>query len=311
AMNSQVCKSTKSTPYKLVFGQEPYAELSMISMLYQQNIIQEEDIPLENQLNNQTNLITNNERSSPLIENYIEVQSNIIDNDVKSPLKENYVEVQSNIIDVDERSSSLMENYIEVQSNIIDDDDLEDKNLSNNNVFSERMSQANYTDTDTLYEDLSSNNMPAEDLLSQTTNSSPIEGSSQASFNNHKSLRDAAIKHVKKNRQVIRNIMGKRHKTKRSLNLNPGDFVKIRVPNIDKQRIDRRALPYKWYPANELEPLGTNEYPALDIIPLGAFISLRNAATQQNLTRPLHATKKKPTIQDQATEQTTEQAIGQ
>ncbi|CAG8795128.1 10176_t:CDS:2, partial [Racocetra fulgida] len=28
-------------------------------------------------------------------------------------------------------------------------------------------------------------------------------------------------------------------------------------------------------------PLGTNEYPALDIIPLGTFISLRNAAAQQ------------------------------
>ncbi|CAG8777858.1 3998_t:CDS:2, partial [Cetraspora pellucida] len=101
--------------------------------------------------------------------NYIEVQSNIIDDDEQSsPLKENYVEVQSNIIDVNERSSSLMENYIEVQSNIIDDDDLEDENLSNDDVFLERMSQASYTDTDTLYEDLSSNNMPAEDLLSQT-----------------------------------------------------------------------------------------------------------------------------------------------
>lgn len=61
-MNIQECKSTKSTPYQLVFGQEPHAELSMISMLYQQNIVREEDIPLENQLAliNNADTATNN-----------------------------------------------------------------------------------------------------------------------------------------------------------------------------------------------------------------------------------------------------------
>ncbi|CAG8740946.1 13048_t:CDS:1, partial [Dentiscutata erythropus] len=48
-MNCQECKSTKSTPYQLVFRQDPQSELPMISMLYQQNIIHEDDIPLENQ----------------------------------------------------------------------------------------------------------------------------------------------------------------------------------------------------------------------------------------------------------------------
>ncbi|CAG8542257.1 14235_t:CDS:1, partial [Dentiscutata heterogama] len=54
----------------------------------------------------------------------------------------------------------------------------------------------------------------------------------------------------------------------------------------------------KWYPANELEQLGTNEFPALDIIPLGTFISLRNAGAQQSLTQPLHKVKNNSMIQE-------------
>ncbi|CAG8726260.1 6822_t:CDS:1, partial [Cetraspora pellucida] len=66
AMNNQECKATKSTPYQLVFGQQPQADLQMISMLYQQNIIREEDIPLENQsaLFNQTYLDSDNDNQS-------------------------------------------------------------------------------------------------------------------------------------------------------------------------------------------------------------------------------------------------------
>ena len=39
--------------------------------------------------------------------------------------------------------------------------------------------------------------------------------------------------------------MEKRHKTKCTLTLNPGDLVKIRIPDIDKQKIDRCSLPCK------------------------------------------------------------------
>ncbi|CAG8848244.1 99_t:CDS:1, partial [Racocetra persica] len=49
AMNTQVCNATKTTPYQLVFGQDPQADLQIILMLYQQNIVNEENIPLENQ----------------------------------------------------------------------------------------------------------------------------------------------------------------------------------------------------------------------------------------------------------------------
>ncbi|CAG8806080.1 7905_t:CDS:1, partial [Cetraspora pellucida] len=46
------------------------------------------------------------------------------------------------------------------------------------------MSQASYTDTDTLYKDLSSNNISAKDLLSQTSFSSN-KSLFQTSFNNN------------------------------------------------------------------------------------------------------------------------------
>ncbi|CAG8604336.1 2482_t:CDS:2 [Cetraspora pellucida] len=42
-----------------------------------------------------------------------------------------------------------------------------------------------------------------------------------------------------------------------------------------------------WFSANELEPLGTDDFLDLDIIPMGKFISLQNAGSQQNLTRPI------------------------
>ncbi|CAG8767599.1 28002_t:CDS:2, partial [Dentiscutata erythropus] len=40
---------TRTTPYRLVFGQYPQADLQLITILYQQNIVKEENIPLENQ----------------------------------------------------------------------------------------------------------------------------------------------------------------------------------------------------------------------------------------------------------------------
>lgn len=98
--------------------------------------------------------------------------------------------------------------------------------------------------------------------------------------------------------------MEKKYKTKRQRVFEPGEFVKICIPNVDKLKMHRRSLPCKilqkrpdrdsyqvacqfgvlenWYPASELEPLGTSDYPALDIVPLNNTISLRQAAFRQN-----------------------------
>ncbi|CAG8488767.1 13317_t:CDS:2 [Cetraspora pellucida] len=103
------------------------------------------------------------------------------------------------------------------------------------------------------------------------------DNQSCASFDNHKQLHDKAVQQVKKKQQLIHSVMKKCHKTKRTLTLNI---------------------------ANKLEPLSTNDYPALDVIPLGVFVSLRNAATQQNLTRPIWTIQDNTdnlSIQDQTT----------
>ena len=53
--------------------------------------------------------------------------------------------------------------------------------------------------------------------------------SSRSSADNHKQLRDKALQQVKKNRQIIRSVMEKRHKTKRTVTLNPGNFIIINL----------------------------------------------------------------------------------
>ncbi|CAG8541614.1 17647_t:CDS:2 [Cetraspora pellucida] len=80
-------------------------------------------------------------------------------------------------------------------------------------------------------------------------------------------LDEITILNIKKHREYIRNKMQKQYKTKR-------------------ERIFESACQFgileNWYPANELEPLGTPDYPALDVVPLNNTISLRQAIFRQN-----------------------------
>lgn len=108
--------------------------------------------------------------------------------------------------------------------------------------------------------------------------------------------------------------MEAKYNIKRNRVYEPGDLVKIRIPTIDKLKMDRKSLPCKvlqkkpncdsyqiackfgildnWYSANELEPLGTPDYPDLNIVPLNNMLSLREASARQNLTRPTHNNKR-------------------
>ena len=45
AMNVTICRATQSSPYKLVFGQEPLVRLALIGELERCNIDDEENIP--------------------------------------------------------------------------------------------------------------------------------------------------------------------------------------------------------------------------------------------------------------------------
>jgi len=103
---------------------------------------------------------------------------------------------------------------------------------------------------------------------------------------------------------MIRDIMMKKVPEKLLRKHKIGDYVKLRVPDIDRLKFDQRSLPCKilqqkpgidsyqvgcafgilnnWYPANELEPLDNPDMSELVVIPLDSTISLRSAAIAQN-----------------------------
>ncbi|CAG8673446.1 1413_t:CDS:2 [Dentiscutata erythropus] len=165
-------KATKLTPYQLVFGQQPQADLQMISMLHRQNIIYEEDIPLENQSllnnNNQSN-ITINENNNRII--IIEDSDN--DNDLES-LSDSIIENKMSIgISRDNsivenkmnisRDNSIVENKMSISrdNSMIDKEHIDIGSLyrydsidfenDNFDILSDEMFQENYKS----YEDLS------------------------------------------------------------------------------------------------------------------------------------------------------------
>ncbi|CAG8542595.1 64_t:CDS:2 [Gigaspora margarita] len=74
-----------------------------------------------------------------------------------------------------------------------------------------------------------------------------------------------------------------------------GEFVNIqgrcpvklfkKKPNQDSYQVTCKfGMLENWYPASELELLGTSDYPDLDIIPLNKTLSLRQASIKQNCT---------------------------
>ncbi|RIB10284.1 hypothetical protein C2G38_2206534 [Gigaspora rosea] len=276
AMNNQVCNVTKSTPYELVFGQQPQADSQMISMLHCQNIVHEEDIPLENR----SASINNYEHS--LIEEYTDAIS-------QRDKKEKWCASDSNLNNDNDNYNDYYNNNVSLyQYNSID---LENNYADNllDETFQDYKLYDVLSQTDTILEGLAQESTDSLFEESQQTSCSytliedsdyesfmPIDNqsySSRSSVDNHKLLRDKALQQKSRKRcQITEVIWQSDH----------NDMVKIRIPDIDKLKLDRRSLP-----SNELEPLGTNEYPVLDIIPLGTFVSLRNAAAQQNLTRPI------------------------
>ncbi|CAG8685681.1 332_t:CDS:1, partial [Ambispora gerdemannii] len=46
-MNTQECSSTKDTPFRLVFGQNPAGDCQLIDLLYKAEIDNEDNIPEE------------------------------------------------------------------------------------------------------------------------------------------------------------------------------------------------------------------------------------------------------------------------
>ncbi|CAG8823704.1 8140_t:CDS:2, partial [Racocetra persica] len=99
AINIQVCNATKTTPYQLVFGQDLQADLRIISMLYQQNIVNEKNILLENQAS--TNQLTLKTEGSSFI-NDMEIITINDDSDKECNLESN----NSNKTDLESNNSN-------------------------------------------------------------------------------------------------------------------------------------------------------------------------------------------------------------
>ncbi|CAG8794139.1 12941_t:CDS:2, partial [Racocetra persica] len=175
AINNQISNMTKSTLYKLIFGQQPQADLQMISMLHRQNIFYEEDISLENQsslINNDNSDNNNNDLES---------------NDDKMNISQDH---------------SLIEEFTNCDTKLQNSWNKKEKwhleNTCNNSdtlldgTFQDYKLHDNLFQADTNFEGSIQENH--ESLMSVDNQSH----SSHSSFDNHKQLRDKALQQVKK-----------------------------------------------------------------------------------------------------------------
>jgi hypothetical protein len=118
----------------------------------------------------------------------------------------------------------------------------------------------------------------------------------------HEVLREVARQNLKHYTEKMSDQMNKGRK--RPNNFEIGDLVRISIPRIDRFGTDRPTLPCKilgktnhgqyrlgskfgiigvLYSSGELEPLGVNQFPELETIPMDKKISLREAARLQNI----------------------------
>jgi len=135
-------------------------------------------------------------------------------------------------------------------------------------------------------------------LIDITDKTLPQEG--QQEVTNHGILREAARKDLENYTKKMVNQMNKGRKRPNSFEV--GDLVRISVPKIDHFGINRPTLPCKilekindkyrlgsqfgvinvFYSAGEIDPLGVNQFPELETIPLNT-ITVREAARLQNV----------------------------
>ncbi|CAG8801000.1 5175_t:CDS:2, partial [Dentiscutata erythropus] len=162
AMNNQVCNTTKSTPYELVFGQQPQADLQMISMLYRQNIVHEEDILLENQSTFINDDLSNNyENNSDRI---IVIEDS--NNDNNYDLKSNNDSIIDNKMNIS-RDYSMIEEYTDTDTDSLYRYNSIDLKNDNYDLLLDETFQENYKSNDNL----SQTDTVLEGLTQESTNS--------------------------------------------------------------------------------------------------------------------------------------------
>ncbi|CAG8538565.1 8514_t:CDS:2, partial [Cetraspora pellucida] len=267
AMNAQYCSAHKLIPYKLVFGQLPYCNTNLIDILEGQESV------------NNNALVSENSESTIASE-----ISSISSETIESDLSEKYFE-----------ESQEFDNKIqEINS------DIEEAHDISNNITQEIYNNLASSLYDSEIGECSKNILGPEIIEIP----SPSTNLTCSSFEQHETVRQSAILNIKRNRELIRSRMEDKYKIKCNRTFEIGEFVKIRIPDIDKNKMSQRSLPCKilqkktnidsyqvacqygilenWYLASEIEPLGTLDYPSLNVVPLNKFISLRQASFKQN-----------------------------
>ncbi|CAG8723658.1 176_t:CDS:2, partial [Cetraspora pellucida] len=249
------------TPYNVVFGQLSHSDTNIVDILGNNNYDY-------NHETNNTSFESNSFENRDLLESELDLHYFLEENS-KDKLDPNYFIAEDNVYYSSEKGfyNSEFANRVSLEITVISYNSESEVEV----VYEKRKSNANLIELQLR--------LPLQ----------VITNSSQPSFEKHEKIRQVAILNVKKNREFIRS-----------------DLVKIQIPNIDKIKMDRKSLPCKviqkrnqdfyqiackfrvldrWYPASELIPLGTPDYPDLDIILLNETISLRHAAIKQNHTR--------------------------
>ncbi|CAG8716800.1 21283_t:CDS:2 [Gigaspora margarita] len=267
-MNNQYCSAHKTTPYNLVFGQYPRCDMDLVDILEngRQNEEPNSSFYDLHETDSESTFVTANSDSS-----------NNDDNDLDSSTSQVYSITPQEIIDVSDSDSS-QESMDTVISRRYTSQEKEKWQASPIEVIDESRRPLYY-----------------------------ITNTTRPTFEQHESIQLSAILNNKKDREYIRSNIEKEYKTKRGRVFELGELVKIRVPDVDKLTMDQRSLPCKilqkqpncdayqvacqfgvlenWYSASELEPLGTSDYPALEVVPLNILISLREASFKQNNLR--------------------------
>ncbi|CAG8715186.1 581_t:CDS:2, partial [Acaulospora morrowiae] len=103
AINIQVCTATKQTPYQLIFGPASRSTLTLVDMLFNQRIYDEEELPNSMIIDNDSDQSINDNKEKTIYTNEnmtIEIKQSIKDNKEKDSEKEN-MDTGENIVSVE------------------------------------------------------------------------------------------------------------------------------------------------------------------------------------------------------------------
>ncbi|CAG8511360.1 10649_t:CDS:2, partial [Cetraspora pellucida] len=281
AMNNQHCSAHKTTPYNLVFGQIPHSNMNFIDMLENNQQTQEPNSSFDN-------------LSEAGFE--ITIISTISSND--SYLEDTDSNQVLSILQVDKTDETLsMEVQEIIETNNSDSSQMQEIIEVSSSGSSIEVSSSNSSQMQDIIEVSSSDSLQVQEIIEVSSgDSSQVQEIIEVSSSDF--LKDT----IDTTEQLRYTALEKEKWRANSNKL----FNEIRVFDINKLKMDRWSLPCKiiqkrpdrdsyqvacqfeilehWYPANELEPLGTLNYPALDVVPLNNMISLQQASFKQNIT---------------------------